>query len=259
MVKLSKDRITMFTRKGKPFPFMGKLLSDLQQFADKMDERDEPEVYLDGELYSDEIPFEELVGHCRRSFESHEKKGTTASLELVKLNVFDAYFPHDPKMDFLKRYDWVTGRLIGVEERPYEMISLVDLYGVKDEAEMLVAHAKFISQGHEGTIIRNSKGAYKLNARSNDLLKFKEFLDGEFEIISFRSAEGRDEGTVIWTCETKEGKAFDCRPRGTHAQRTEWYDNGNNYVGKLLTVRYQEFTGDGLPRFPVGITIRDYE
>jgi hypothetical protein len=27
----------------------------------------------------------------------------------------------------------------------------------------------------------------------------------------------------------------------------------------MLTVRYQELTHDGIPRFPVGITIRDYE
>jgi hypothetical protein len=26
-----------------------------------------------------------------------------------------------------------------------------------------------------------------------------------------------------------------------------------------LTVRYQELTDDGVPRFPVGIAIRDYE
>jgi hypothetical protein len=27
----------------------------------------------------------------------------------------------------------------------------------------------------------------------------------------------------------------------------------------MLTVRYQELTDDGIPRFPVGLEIRDYE
>jgi hypothetical protein len=27
----------------------------------------------------------------------------------------------------------------------------------------------------------------------------------------------------------------------------------------MLTVRYQELTDDGLPRFPVGVGLRDYE
>ena len=31
------------------------------------------------------------------------------------------------------------------------------------------------------------------------------------------------------------------------------------FIGKMLTVRFQELTDDGLPRFPVGIEFRDYE
>lgn len=49
------------------------------------------------------------------------------------------------------------------------------------------------------------------------------------------------------------------RPRGMWEQRKEWFDNGEAYVGKPLTVRYQELTQDGIPRFPVGIAVRDYE
>ena len=34
-------------------------------------------------------------------------------------------------------------------------------------------------------------------------------------------------------------------------------DNGDKYIGKKLTVIYQELTEDGKPRFPVGKAIRD--
>ena len=37
----------------------------------------------------------------------------------------------------------------------------------------------------------------------------------------------------------------------------ELYDNGNKYIGSLLTVIFQEYTNDGIPRFPVGKGIRD--
>jgi DNA ligase-1 len=30
-------------------------------------------------------------------------------------------------------------------------------------------------------------------------------------------------------------------------------------IGKLLTVRYQGLTNGGVPRFPVGVAVRDYE
>jgi DNA ligase-1 len=37
------------------------------------------------------------------------------------------------------------------------------------------------------------------------------------------------------------------------------YLNDSSLVGKMLTVRYQGFTINGIPRFPIGIAIRDYE
>ena len=53
-------------------------------------------------------------------------------------------------------------------------------------------------------------------------------------------------GTVIWECETPKGQTFRVRPRGTHEYRTELFQNGNDYIGKQLTVRYQELTDDGV-------------
>ena len=41
--------------------------------------------------------------------------------------------------------------------------------------------------------------------------------------------------------------------------RKALFKYGRDYIGEMLTVRYQELTDDGVPRFPVGIAIRDYE
>jgi DNA ligase-1 len=58
---------------------------------------------------------------------------------------------------------------------------------------------------------------------------------------------------------TENGDLFKTRPRGTREERTEYFDNGDDYIGATLTVRYFEMTDDGIPRFPVGIAIRNYE
>jgi hypothetical protein len=58
-------------------------------------------------------------------------------------------------------------------------------------------------------------------------------------------------------CETADGKEFTVRPRGTMEKRREWFNAGENYVGKSLTVVYQELTEEGKPRFPVGKAVRD--
>ena len=57
--------------------------------------------------------------------------------------------------------------------------------------------------------------------------------------------------------ETKEGKEFTVRPRGTMESRRKLFETGKKYVGKMLTVIYQELTEEGKPRFPVGKDIRE--
>lgn len=117
--------------------------------------------------------------------------------------------------------------------------------------------AEFVESGYEGIMLRNAMGVYRANYRSNDLQKYKEFLEDEYRIIDFKDGEGRDAGAVIWVCETADGKDFTVRPRGTIQQRREWFNDGANYIGKNLTVVYQELTEDGKPRFPVGKSVRD--
>ena len=106
-------------------------------------------------------------------------------------------------------------------------------------------------------MLRNVNGFYQENYRSNDLMKYKEFFEDEYKIVGFKEATGRDSGTVIWECETKDGTRFSVRPKGTLDARREWFANGEKYVGKKLTVIFQELSEMGVPRFPVGKAIRD--
>jgi DNA ligase-1 len=64
---------------------------------------------------------------------------------------------------------------------------------------------------------------------------------------------------VIWVCKTQSGQEFTVRPEGTLETRKNYFKNKNNFFGKLLTVKFQNLTSLGIPRFPVGIVIRDYE
>ena len=78
-------------------------------------------------------------------------------------------------------------------------------------------------------------------------------------MVDYKEGEGQEAGCVIWVCKTDEGKVFHCRPRGTREDRALQFQHGADFVGKKLTVRYQELTDTKLPRFPVGIAFRDYE
>jgi DNA ligase-1 len=123
---------------------------------------------------------------------------------------------------------------------------------------MKTQHNTFVADGYEGIMLRACQGLYK-HSRSADLLKYKEFFDDEYEVVGFKEGEGQEKGCVLWMCKTEKGQTFHCRPRGTRDDRAELFQKGPEYVGKKLTVRYQELTDEGLPRFPVGIAFRDYE
>jgi DNA ligase-1 len=117
--------------------------------------------------------------------------------------------------------------------------------------------SEFVEAGYEGIMLRNADGVYRANYRSNDLQKYKEFEEAEFVIVGFEEARGRDAGSVLWVCATSSGDKFDCRPIGSLEHRSELFRNAPNYVGKLLTVKYQELSEHGIPRFPSGKAIRE--
>ena len=129
----------------------------------------------------------------------------------------------------------------------------------------LLKIAKNVSNGFEGSIIRNQGAKYKFDFRSKDLLKKKDFIDEEFEITGYEaeviSEVGEaDRNAVVFVCRLKGRPGFfKVRPRGSIEQRVKWFNEIESIIGKNLTVRYQELSEDGVPIFPVGIVIRDYE
>ena len=135
----------------------------------------------------------------------------------------------------------------------------VPTYMIKSETEAYAIARRFIDQGYEGAIIRNADGLYKFGHRSNDLQKIKFFKDAEFRVVGVKEGTGKDRGTAIFVCETAGGKTFDPRPIGTYEQRAEYFNNFEAYRGRMLTVKYQQESEDGIPIFPIGLHFRPEE
>jgi len=125
--------------------------------------------------------------------------------------------------------------------------------------EITAWHKRFVAEGFEGTIIRSAAGLYTPGHRSSSLLKYKDFQDEDFEIIGFEDGKGKDDGAIIFACKTPEGREFNVRPEGAMEERRKMFAKGKTYIGKKLTVRFQVYTDDRVPLFPVGVAVRDYE
>jgi DNA ligase-1 len=115
-----------------------------------------------------------------------------------------------------------------------------------------------MEEGYEGQMIRiNSK--YE-NKRSKFLIKRKEFIDEEFEIIDILDGKGNREGLATKVIfKNKDGSTFDTGVIGNDEYTSSLLSNKLKYIGKKATVVYQNLTPDGAPRFGKMKIIRDYE
>ena len=175
----------------------------------------------------------------------------------MKFYVFDI-IPNEKDITFDDRYKKLKQLEKIIKKKRIRNIIISRTEIVNNKEEVIEKHNEYVSEGYEGIMIRNKKGVYKPSKRSKDLKKYKSFIDSEYPIVGFKEGSGTDKGTVIWIVRTPEGIDFSVRPKGTHEYREELLKDANNQIGKLLTVKYQELSDTLVPRFPVGIVIRDY-
>ncbi len=231
----------LFSRNGKGFPHLGFIQSEIAALGG--------EYLLDGELYSDTLSFQEIVGLVKKE---KLRAQDAAKLQQIHLCVYDL-------VDTERTNEERLGVLQSLLKTPTAHLRLLETEECRSKEDVKTLHARFVSEGYEGLMLRNKAAKYRVGQRSADLQKYKEFEDAEYPVLGFKEGEGLEKGCVIWICRTTKGQEFAVRPRGTHEERAALFAEGTKYIGKFLTVRYQELTTDGIPRFPVGISFRDYE
>jgi DNA ligase-1 len=247
--------VVLRTRNDAEAPFFHEVKNALLQL--KMD----PDILLDGEFYSKKIPFKTLNGYCNRKKQEAYKTIPPEHLASIEYYIFDCYFIKEPQKPFGERYAYLQRLLVG-SNGPTPYLKLVPCMEIKNESDIKPLHAQFVTEGYEGIMIRNIQSPYKLKDRSNDLLKYKDFSDAEFEISGATTPlNGKEEGCIIWVLKVPNSDlTFTCRPRDTYESRkADWITYQQNpcqFNGKPYTVRYQETYDNGVPRFPTGIGMR---
>ena len=233
--RVSEDVVTITSRTGKTFE------ADLSHIEKWVFDNLEVGGMLDGELYIHGKELEDIVSAVKKT------KPSTADLEFW---VFDLIIEGADN----SRRDGV----LNMGMAPSGPIRLVKTRFVKSEEEMKYEHKFYVAAGFEGTIIRNREGHYRFNHRSPDLQKYKEFMDEEFPILDV--TEDKD-GYPVFLLACGEG-TFTCVLRGDKEKNKAKYllDPENIVIGKYMTVKYQKkYRDSGLPQFPTGEVIRDYE
>ena len=236
IVSIKNGKAKCTSRTGKEFVGLEHITEELLTLGKN--------IVLDGELYSDLHSFEDIMSIVRKN------KSTDPRMRDIFFYAFDII----NKDTYHQRVVSLDTLVSGLSHT-----KIVPWFIVKSPEEFQKKHESFVADGKEGSMLRNINSLYQPNKRSYDLLKNKDFNDFEFEIVGWVRGKGRFENIPTFRLKTKDCKEFEAVPKGTAEDRLVYLNNADNLIGKMATVRFFEYTSDGIPRFPILIGIRDYE
>jgi len=226
---------TLRSRKGKLFTYLDHILDDLPSLPKGWE--------YDGELFSKEFSLNQIVSRVKREQEENKK---------IHYRVYDLI---GTGLTYKER----KKRLHRILKNSGPSVHRVRTYKVHKMEELLELFKRFLDEGYEGAMYRNPAFEYEQGTRSYGLIKVKDVLSEEFEIVGFEEATGRDAGTAIFVLKTKEGKIFKSRPMGTREERRQYWEERESLVGEWATILFQEYTEYKIPFHSRVETIRDYE
>lgn len=205
-----------------------------------------PNTILDGELYTHGMGFETIVSMVRRAKTRHP------DLEKLKYTVYDFFVKDNNTLLYGDRLNIIT---LAYNLNEWNTVDLIETKIAQSKVIVDNYHDYYTAQNYEGIMLRKN-GLYK-EGRSKDLLKYKKFMDAEFEVVGHHEAKF---GLPVPVFDCKVGNTtFGVMMKEDFSTRSDRMKNVTDYYGKMLTVKFQELSPDGIPRFPVGISFRDYE
>jgi len=206
-------------------------LSHIQQDLENITE------YIDGELYAHGNTFQENMTIIKKY-----RPGLT---ENVKYHVYDII----SDKPFIERYNELKSLIKGKQH-----IELVPVVELNNPQELEEYYGNMMQLGYEGVMLRWGTNGYKINGRSDNLLKYKKFFDVSVPIVDITPNDAIPTHGTIWV--EYKGKVVKTGARLSHTEREEYLTNKEEYIGKTAEVRYFETTDDGSLRFPVFCGIR---
>jgi DNA ligase 1 len=201
-----------------------------------------PKMALDGELIIGRGQFQKTVSAVRKQVP------VEAEWRRLRFHVFDA--PMQPG-GCEKRWREMAAAVRGIPH-----VEALEQVACASPRALEKRHAEIAKLGGEGVMLRKPGSAYE-HRRSGSLLKVKSFMDAEAKITGHVPGEGKHAGR-LGAYEAVLVKGTKTRFRiGTGMSDAE--RERPLRVGTVVTVKFQELTDAGVPRFPSLVGARDYE
>ena len=230
----------LFTRAGKEITTCKHIENDLKEFFEG-----EPYMILDGELYNHELKddFNKITSLVRKVKPTPEEEQECH--EKVQYHIYDCFDTGNPDDIFSVRTFWLDK-----EDQPDESsLRLVPTTWCSNQTALDSSYTYYINKGYEGQMVRNDT-PYE-NKRSKNLLKRKEFITEEFEVLEVLEGQGNWQGYAKHFVLTDGENTFKSGVRGNQETLKKLLEQ--EVKPTWVTCRYFERSVDNIPRFPVVI------
>ncbi len=232
----------LWTRTGKPITSCPHIWEEVRDLLES-----NPNVTLDGELYNHELKqdFNKIVSLVRKT--KFTDTDLAESQRLVQYHVYDIHCSSNPDVTFSIRNVELEEYVTNSFEQYVHLVPTTFCYN-QDELDEL--YSSYMTDGYEGQMIRLDE-KYE-NKRSKFLLKRKEFITEEFEVVSMEEGQGNWSGhTKRFILKLDDGREVGAGARGNQEQLSKLWESQE--TPDWATLRYFDLTPDGIPRFPVVI------
>ena len=270
---ITKDRVVLESRNGNNFVHLNHIRDEVKYWLEK---KGRPDVILDGELYVHSVHRDsngnptynncqaEMKGVERYQFISEACKITRSEPheyeELVQFWIFDIWNPDATNQErqllleeLFSDYDGMILKLVPT--------STVDSHEQIEEWMREWVGENTDRQGYEfeGLMVRQLSSKYVASTTHQScLLKYKRFEDEEWEICGAEACTGGAmDGACKWICKkVKNGKELQLTAKQmgdtvySKGMYADYVKNPKKYNGKMINIRFNETTKDGVPRFP---------
>ena len=224
-----------------------------------------PTLVFDGELYCDKLKndFNKIISLVKKS--KPDSDDLKESADTIQYWIYD--LPSSGKNGFKQRSMELNGLLSLSGPARFAWIGIglpkclvcVETTFVHGQTQLDEMYGKYLEHGFEGQMVRTENGLYE-NKRSKNLLKRKEFIDSEYEVVDLIEGDGGRTGTVgALVLKMKDGRTFKSNVKGSFEYLKQLLIDKKKLIGKMVTVKYFQLTPDGIPRFPYMTSVRDYE
>lgn len=250
----------LFSRTGKPFEGLENIRDALRAASEVAHP---PCRWLDGEVYAHGMGFQAIVGAVRKT--AAAATGAGGSEPELEFHVFDAIKSGPFVARSQQVYEWLHACRALLPPHTLASIQSVDtelmahcpnVDALRGEVE--AAMDRYTEEGYEGAIVRAADASYARNKRSLDLVKAKRFQQEEFEIVGMDERPQQRGIVAAVSCRTHDGKVFGATPESTLDEKRAMWNHRALYTDGswVATVRFQENTDGGVPRFPVCAGVR---